>query len=179
MLYCFHYQFTALTIVKQHMSKIIIWIIVAIVLIGGGYWFFAAAPSASAPGDEKTAVESGVPTEQPTIENEAAPASAEAPSPATHTVTYTDDGVSPAKLIVKTSDTVVFENKSSRDVWPASAKHPTHTVYPTNGGCLGSTFDACKGLKPGESWSFTFDKTGPWGYHDHLNPRVTGGIIVR
>ena len=63
-------------------------------------------------------------------------------------------------------------------MWPASAFHPTHKAYPTTGGCLGSTFDACKGVLPGESWSFKFDIAGSWKYHDHLKPIVFGTIVV-
>ena len=64
-------------------------------------------------------------------------------------------------------------------MWPASAMHPSHKEYPTTGGCLGSAFDACKGVKPGESWPFKFDIAGNWKYHDHLNPKNFGAIIVQ
>ena len=63
-------------------------------------------------------------------------------------------------------------------MWTASAVHPTHRAYPTTGGCLGSTFDACKGVQPGASWSFRFDIAGTWKYHNHLNPNNTGAIVV-
>jgi plastocyanin len=69
-------------------------------------------------------------------------------------------------------------------MWPASAFHPTHTVY--SGTSLsehcpdtaGTAFDACKGFLPGQSWSFKFTKAGTWKYHDHLNPGATGTIVV-
>jgi plastocyanin len=94
-------------------------------------------------------------------------------------VIYADDGFSPSMLEVKNGATVTFHNDSSNSVWPASAFHPTHGEYPTKGGCLGSTFDACRGVLPGESWSFTFDTVGDWKYHDHLNASKFGSIIVR
>ncbi|MEK7107874.1 MAG: DoxX family membrane protein [Patescibacteria group bacterium] len=94
-------------------------------------------------------------------------------------VTFTDTGYSPNTLIIKNGETVVFKNQSSRTMWPASAMHPTHREYPTTGGCLGSTFDACKGVQPSDSWSFKFDFIGAWKYHDHLNPGNTGTIIVQ
>ena len=93
-------------------------------------------------------------------------------------VTYTDAGYSPATLRIKKGDTVTFKNQSSQSMWTASAVHPTHRAYPTTGGCLGSTFDACAGIQPGDSWSFKFDISGTWKYHDHLNPDNTGTIIV-
>lgn len=105
-------------------------------------------------------------------------------SPQTITVTYTDNGFAPSAVTVNQGDTVIFENKSSSPFWPASNAHPTHTVYdgtslqqhcanPTS-----DTFDACRGIPPGGSWPFTFNKTGAWGYHDHLNPGQTGTVTV-
>jgi len=60
--------------------------------------------------------------------------------------------------------------------------HPTHTVYPGSDvkkcGSDESIFDACKGLEQGESFSFTFNEIGSWGYHDHLRASTTGKIVV-
>lgn len=95
------------------------------------------------------------------------------------TIIYTDKGFEPANLTIKAGETITFKNNSENKTWPASAIHPTHTVYPTTGGCLGSTFDACKGLGKGESWSFKFDVKGAWKYHDHLNPNFHGTITVQ
>jgi len=61
----------------------------------------------------------------------------------------------------------------------ASNPHPIHDAYPTRGGCISSTFDSCKDIAPGQSWSFTFDVGGTWSYHDHLRPNVGGTIIVQ
>lgn len=99
-------------------------------------------------------------------------------------VIYTDSGYSPNTLRVKVGTVVTFKNQSSRAMWPASALHPTHAVY--SGTSLtehcpdtkGIAFDACTGIQPGNSWSFTFNKKGTWKYHDHLNPSFTGTIIV-
>ena len=94
------------------------------------------------------------------------------------TVTYNDEGFSPATLTVKAGTTVTFQNDSLEAFRPASADHPTHGVYPTTGGCAGSTFDACKNVQPGDPWSFKFDEVGTWEYHDHLHPEDTGTITV-
>lgn len=94
-------------------------------------------------------------------------------------IIYTDTGYSPSSLEIKTGDSVVFKNNSSQAMWSASAMHPSHKDYPTTGGCLGSTFDACKGVQPGENWSFKFDIAGDWKYHDHLSPKNFGAIIVK
>lgn len=94
------------------------------------------------------------------------------------TVIYTDAGYTPATVRVKVGETVVFQNSSSRSIWPASGLHPTHDVYPIKGGCISSAFDACKGIKSGESWSFKFSEVGTWKYHDHLNPSDRGVVEV-
>lgn len=93
-------------------------------------------------------------------------------------ITYTDSGFSPNPLRIKAGTVVTYINKSSHKMWPASALHPTHREYPTTGGCLGSTFDACKGIEPGASWGFKFDFIGSWNYHNHLTPTDYGKIIV-
>ena len=95
-------------------------------------------------------------------------------------VTFTENGYSPASVTIKKGDVVRFENRANRDTWPASAFHPTHTIYPekTTDDCLGSAFDACRGVPPGESWAFTFNHVGTWRYHDHLNASKTGTIVV-
>jgi plastocyanin len=85
-------------------------------------------------------------------------------------VSITDDGFDPSTLTVSSGTKVTFENESSDDSWPASDAHPTHQLYPG--------FDAKKPLLPGDSYSFTFTKTGSWGYHNHLEPDVTGTIVV-
>lgn len=93
-------------------------------------------------------------------------------------VVVTDEGFSPKELKVKKGDTVVWTNKGSSSSWPASAMHPTHSVYPEQGGCISSTFDACRGLNLGEAFKFVFNQVGSWSYHDHLNPSHFGKVVV-
>jgi len=101
----------------------------------------------------------------------------------THLVSYTDEGYEPKELTVALGDTVVFENNSSKEMWTATAQHPTHTVYDDshktslcseNIGQDG-VFDQCE---VGDSFAFTFNKLGEWGYHNHVGPRDFGKIIV-
>lgn len=96
-----------------------------------------------------------------------------------HIVVYTNSGYSPSSLSIRLGDSVIFRNQGSAVMWPASALHPTHAEYPTTGGCLGSTFDACKGIQPADEWSFRFDIAGNWRYHDHLTPTFFGSITVQ
>ena len=99
-------------------------------------------------------------------------------------VVYTDSGFSSNSLSIKRGEAVIFENKSSRNMWVASAMHPSHRAYPdTDIQKCGveeakNMFDACKGFAPGTSWSFTFNEVGTWRYHNHLDARDFGNITV-
>ena len=93
-------------------------------------------------------------------------------------VVFTDEGFRPNEAKVRVGGTVVWVNKSATAVWPASAMHPTHDVYPEKGGCIASAFDACRRIGPGETFEFKFDQVGTWKYHDHLNASMFGAIKV-
>ena len=148
------------------MNKTLIIVLVLVVVVLGGY-FLLKGEEAQAPTEETSET---ITTEE---ENAGTPALTEET-----VIVYTDSGYSPDSLTIKFHTTVLFKKDSSLSMWPASAMHPTHAVYPTTGGCLGSTFDACKGVLPGESWSFKFDIAGSWKYHDHLHPNLFGAIVV-
>jgi plastocyanin len=107
-----------------------------------------------------------------------APSPVVQPQSAGNVIEITSSGFSPQRITINQGETVTWVNRNNEEHWPASAQHPTHRVYPTTGGCLGSTFDACKGLAQGEEWSFTFDEKGSWNYHDHLNPGLFGTVVV-
>ncbi|MBI4117573.1 MAG: cupredoxin domain-containing protein [Parcubacteria group bacterium] len=93
-------------------------------------------------------------------------------------IVFENNAFTPAEITVKKGDAVSFLNKTEQNLWPASGVHPTHALYPTTGGCLGSTFDACRALKTGEEFTFTFDIVGTWPFHDHLHPDKRGKVIV-
>lgn len=82
-----------------------------------------------------------------------------------------EQGYDPQNLEVVVGTTVVFENVSSVNMWPASNIHPTHSIYPE--------FDPKKAVLPGGSWEFNFNKSGKYRYHDHLYPTITGEITVK
>ncbi|MBI2049922.1 MAG: cupredoxin domain-containing protein [Candidatus Staskawiczbacteria bacterium] len=155
------------------MNKIIIVIIVIAVVISG--WYFLS----SQPSGEKTVQQPPV-SEMPLAE----PTQEQAPAAAEYVVVYTDSGYSPNTITIKKGQTVTFKNQSSSSMWPASAMHPTHRVYDGTSleehcpNTANSAFDACKGILPGGSWAFRFDKIGNWKYHDHLTTTYFGAIIV-
>ncbi|MEX2008014.1 MAG: hypothetical protein WD850_00745 [Candidatus Spechtbacterales bacterium] len=94
-----------------------------------------------------------------------------------------ESGYRPADVTIPQGETVTFENVAGHS-WPASNIHPTHRAYPESGldQCGTSeeekAFDACRALAPGESYTFRFVHAGEWRYHDHLDPRLKGTIIV-
>jgi len=161
------------------MNKTIVTIvIIAVVLVSGYFLFFRGAsqptPSVSQPSSQQPITQPSTqqqPSQQPPV--------AQVPVVKENVVTYTNSGYSPSVLTIKKGEMVIFKNQSSQSMWTASAVHPTHRVYPTTGGCLGSTFDTCTGIQSGGSWSFKFDISGTWKYHNHLNPGDTGTIDVQ
>ncbi|PIR41586.1 MAG: hypothetical protein COV31_00555 [Candidatus Yanofskybacteria bacterium CG10_big_fil_rev_8_21_14_0_10_46_23] len=101
------------------------------------------------------------------------------------TIVYSDSGFSPRTLEVERGTTVIFKNNSSQNFWPASAVHPIHSAYPNSSLSFCGTarainaFDACQGIAVGGEFSFVFNEIGTWAYHDHLEARQVGTIIIR
>ncbi len=104
----------------------------------------------------------------------------------TPTVTYTSGGYTPATITVAPGQTVMFANDSTVDMWAAADEHPTHTEYDGTSRtehCTAAytgpaSFDSCKRIPPGGTWSFTFTKAGTFDYHDHVDASKRGRVIV-
>ncbi len=100
-------------------------------------------------------------------------------------VKITENGFEPKLLEINEGDIVQWTNEVGRQSWPASAVHPSHTLYPGSGIEKCETnqeeeiFDACRGLGFGGIYRFVFTEKGNWNYHDHLKSSVTGTIIVK
>lgn len=92
-------------------------------------------------------------------------------SETTVTLGMSDTGFSHTELEIDPGTTVTFVNNGQAPHWPASDIHPTHEILPE--------FDSGRGLTTGETYSYTFTESGTWRFHDHLNPRTTGVIVVR
>ena len=162
----------------KKMKSLIVYVIAVTALV------LAAGCTSSVPPSEIAAINESIAEETPT------PVVVETPVESNTTVTepsaseeyiveMTSAGFVPRVLEIRKGDTVKFVNNNSQARWPASAAHPTHTVYPEPEGCIGSKFDACAGISQGESFSFTFNEVGNWNYHDHLDPSATGTIKVQ
>lgn len=89
----------------------------------------------------------------------------------TLTVELKATGFVPAEIMIEEGQTVTFINRNPKDFWPASDDHPSHTIYPE--------FDPKQPIAQNGAWSFKFDKSGDWKYHDHLSPYFTGIVHVQ
>lgn len=142
---------------------------------------------AEQPAGEQTQAETAPAEAEPAVEEPSQPGGGEtAQDVVSHTVEINSSGFVPETLTISAGETVTFVNNLHlSSSWPASAVHPTHRIYPGSDiGKCGTTeepeiFDACRGLEPGETYSFTFNEEGKWRYHDHFNPSTTGTIIVQ
>lgn len=146
---------------QQGNKAVTIVIVVALVLAGAGVAAFlfmsnkSAAPQASDETETTT-------TTEPSSNN----ATTEAD---TVTITYTNNGFSPASLTVKAGTTVKIVNDSSNPLQFSSDNHPTHTK---------NTELNLSTTEPGGSTTFTPSKTGTWGFHNHLNASDMGTLTV-
>jgi plastocyanin len=86
------------------------------------------------------------------------------------TITFDGNTFSPAAITVKSGTTVTIKNTSSQDMAMDSDPHPVHT----------DDTDLNVGdVAPGQSKTFTVEKKGSFGYHDHLDPTVAGRITIQ
>ena len=148
------------------MSKnILLFLIIAIIVIGGG------AVLLTKTNKNVSVMASPSPSMLTSLTPRPAASQATQESTSQFVVNYTAQGFSPSSITVPVGSTVQFKNNSSNSVWVASNPHPTHTDYPG--------FDVLKAYTNGQAYSFTFKKTGNWGYHNHLNPVESGTVIVQ
>lgn len=99
------------------------------------------------------------------------------------TVTHTSSGFETQEITVEQGTTVTWESDTN-NMWVASDIHPTHTQYEGS-----STREHCQNQEPvssevfdqcttGGAFSFTFEKTGEWSYHNHMNSGQKAKVIV-
>ena len=175
--------------------KQLIWAIIIIVVLGGAYWLWQGQemmPTSMDNGQATTTTDTGTMMGTSTDTGVTTGTTTPAPGggvvgvaktdkdPFDVTITYSDAGFSPKDLTIKLGQRVRFLNSSSKSFWPASGVHPTHTLYPEKeaSDCLGSAFDACKGIAPGGFFDFTLNYVGTWPFHDHQHAFNSGSITV-
>ena len=184
--------------------KLIIGGVAVLVLIGGIYGFtrtkHAEAPASvpstevaenntdntnTTPGDDAGATTAEIVPEQ-TKGDTSVPSTPQAKAPTrpslpyTATVVYNGENFIPEEVTVIEGGTVKFVNTSDKKMWIATDNHPTHDRYPIKSetSCSGNAFDQCTSVTRGGSWSFTFDRTSTWGYHNHSGAAARGKVVV-
>lgn len=85
-------------------------------------------------------------------------------------VSITSEGFNPSTALIKPGTTVRWTNLDQQPHWVASNPHPEHDGLPG--------LDAGEPIGPDNTYTYTFNETGTFGYHDHLNPELNGTIIV-
>lgn len=144
-------------------AKIIIAIVVVAILGGGGYTVFHKKGT----GQTTNQATSSTPAPKPNSNGNGSSAGTTASVAAT--ITFTDSGFSPSVTTVKAGSTVQVVNKSSQPLDFDSDPHPEHTDEPELN--VGE-------VDPGQSKTFLVTRVGHWGFHDHLNPGLTGTLNV-
>lgn len=145
-------------------------VVVVLVVIGAGLYFALNATSTQTPPPRIIP-----PGELPPPEE----------APQVHQIRITSAGFIPSVITIKRGDRVTWTNEGTSAAWPASAVHPSHTVYPGSGITKCGTaqesmiFDACRGRAQEATYTFTFNEEGSWRYHDHLAPTRTGTVVVQ
>lgn len=134
----------------------------ALILLAVG---IGAAVFVSREGDDGVVIPTPTPSAAPA--GQASPEQAEG-QPAI-TVVFTADGFSPPTVTVDAGGSVEFRNASGSPMIVASNPHPQHTDL------RGLESDT---VADGESYTFTFERTGTFGIHNHLNPSQTAEVTV-
>lgn len=166
-------------------------IILLIVAIGG---FLLFGGGASQEGPNQPATSSNATTTQPTENTEATSSPGTQPTATTSdgqsgqqadrpaaTVTYENGTFSPQEVTVQKGETVRFVSQGGA-MWVGVDQHPTHTQYDGTNlqeHCQDPSTDSFDQCEIGQRFSFTFDKTGQFDYHNHVNPSARGTVIVQ
>lgn len=177
-------------------SSTIIGIIVVIIIVIGGWYYYSQSSTTTntaTPGYTQTNLNpNGSDYSPASTTNEASSTDMTATSTATSTqagenggaVALSATGFSPKTITVAKGTTVTWTNTGTGPMWVASGVHPVHSAYDGTtkdthcaAGYTGAKpFDECAN---GAVYSFTFDQTGTWQYHNHLNAAETGTVVVQ
>ena len=148
------------------MRGVLVGVIILIILGALGYFFVMSDQYKTEKPAAKTSKE---------INNQASPSASDSGKKSSNvsTISYTSSGFTPQSTTIKSGDSVTWSNDSASNVQIGSDNHPTHTI---NQEITGDQFVI--ELAKGESETVQLNKTGEWGYHNHLQPAETGTIIV-
>lgn len=134
------------------MRRTLIFLVLVIILIGGGFYVFSRNTTNSIIPPTKVGVGGG-------------------PQSTQNRVIIQSNGFSPMSITIKSGDAVTWVNNDTTTHTVNSNPHPIHTDYPA--------LNVVGEILPGLNKSFTFPKSGTYGYHDHYHPENRGTIIVQ
>ncbi|MBU2632791.1 hypothetical protein KKG52_03680 [Patescibacteria group bacterium] len=84
-------------------------------------------------------------------------------------ITVTSSGFNPANTTIKPNTRIIWINKTNGNVTVNSAEYPTNKLHPfLNLGEFASS----------SSVQAVFTKNGTYKYHNYLNPKQTGMVVV-
>ncbi|OGE18625.1 hypothetical protein A3J19_04025 [Candidatus Daviesbacteria bacterium RIFCSPLOWO2_02_FULL_41_8] len=133
----------------------------ALILIAGltvfGYLFLGLNK------DQNFITQQVIPNQSPAAQTVTSPAS-------TAVISITGDGFTPSVITIAKGQQVVWVNKDSQ-------AHQVTSFPKTAANALSGLTDSDV-LDPNDSFSFTFENTGTFTYHDELNPSKFKGTII-
>jgi plastocyanin len=178
----------------DHMTqKTLLALIIVVLVIIAGYFIFHSAPATvqnTAPTVNTTTSDMGstsgmmastTTTTTTSTSTTGIKATVSVGTTPTTIVTLTSTGFSPATVTIHTGQSVTFVDKTTSPMDVASDPHPTHEGYSGTTRAAhcpdtaGTAFDQCA---PGNSYTFTFQKIGSWGYHNHFSASEKGTVVV-
>lgn len=85
-------------------------------------------------------------------------------------VSITDQGFVPSEITITRGTSVVWRNETTDPHQIASNPYPERNDLPS--------LNSSSQLEPSAEYSYTFDKTGTFGYHDYLRPAMSAQVTV-
>lgn len=110
---------------------------------------------------------------EPQNEPSSAADTSECPISESAVIVYQNGEFSPGCITVKSGTRVTWQNKGSSSIQIGADPHPSHT-----GNKEVSSNDFVLSIAAGEQATSTLTTKGNHGYHDHLNARAEGIIVV-
>ena len=86
-------------------------------------------------------------------------------------VSITDSGFVPSTIVVAKGAKVVWKNDSASPRRIGSNPYPDHTSLPS--------LYSKDVIAPGQTYSYTFNDAGEWGYSDYTVPTNTATVVVK
>ena len=134
---------------QKGFKKILAGLIILALLLGGG-WYLYRQGIFSGPANPQNL------TSQPTVPQAQ--------------VAITSQGFVPQTILIQKGSSVIWTNKDIRPHQIASDPHPTHSLLTSLG--------QGKAISPKSTFTFTFNQTGTFTYHDELNPLGAKGEVI-